>query len=54
MNTTTRQSIVGTFHLAKARKGEVGKIWRFKTNYEVCRISEVDENTYNAYKDVTK
>ena len=54
MNTTNRQSVVGSFHLAKARKGKVGTLWRFKTDYAICKISEVDEATYNAYKDTVK
>lgn len=53
MNTAARGCQVGTFHLAKARKGQVGKIWRFKTEFSACHIEETDETTYNAYKNVT-
>lgn len=50
MNTDSRGANFGTMLLAKARKGEVGKIFRFKTDYSICKIEEIDEGTFNAYK----
>ena len=54
MNTETRGSNFGTMLLAKARKGEVGKIFRFKTDYARCHLEEIDEGTYNALKATVK
>lgn len=50
MNTDSRGANFGSMLLAKARKGEVGKIFRFKTDYARCRLEEIDEGTYNAMK----
>lgn len=50
MNLSSRGSHAGSMFLAKARKGEVGKVIRFKTDYARCLIEEVDEGTYNAIK----
>lgn len=50
MNTESRGSNFGTMLLAKARKGEVGKIFRFKTDYARCKLEEIDESTFNAMK----
>lgn len=50
MNTETRGANFGTMLLAKARKGEVGKIFRFRTDYAKCLIEEVDEGTFQAMK----
>lgn len=50
MNTESRGANFGTMLLAKARKGEVGKIFRFKTDYAKCKLEEIDESTYNAMK----
>lgn len=50
MNTDSRGANFGSMLLAKARKGEVGKIFRFKTDYARCKIEEIDEGTYNAMK----
>lgn len=50
MNTSSRGAPFGSMLLAKARKGEVGKVFRFKTDYAKCGLSEVDEATYNAMK----
>ena len=49
-NLASRGSHVGSMFLAKARKGEVGKVIRFRTDYARCKIEEVDEGTYNAIK----
>lgn len=54
MNTESRGANFGTMLLAKARKGEVGKIFRFKTEYAKCGIEEIDEGTYNAFKATNK
>lgn len=50
MNTESRGANFGSMLLAKARKGEVGKIFRFRTDYARCKIEEIDEGTYNAMK----
>ena len=50
MNTDSRGANFGSFLLAKARKGEVGKILRFKTDYSKCQIEEIDEGTFSAMK----
>lgn len=50
MNTDTRGANFGSMLLAKARKGEVGKVFRFKTDFARCKIEEIDEGTYNAFK----
>ena len=50
MNTATRGANFGSIFLPKARKGTVGKIFRFKTEFECCKIYEIDEATYNALK----
>lgn len=50
MNTESRGANFGTMLLAKARKGEVGKIFRFRTDYAKCLIEEVDEGTFQALK----
>lgn len=50
MNTEYRGAPFGTMLLAKARKGEVGKIFRFKTDYARARMEEIDEATFNATK----
>lgn len=50
MNTESRGANFGTMLLAKARKGEVGKIFRFKTDYAKCLIEEVDEGTFQALR----
>lgn len=50
MNTDSRGANFGSMLLAKARKGEVGKVFRFKTDYARCKIEEIDEGTYNAFK----
>lgn len=49
-NLAARDSHVGSMFLAKARKGRVGKIIRFKQDYARCLIEEIDEGTYNAIK----
>lgn len=53
MNTDFRGANFGTMLLAKARKGEVGKIFRFKTDYVRCKLEEIDESTFNAMKSST-
>lgn len=50
MNLSSRGSNAGSMLLAKCRKGEQGKIFRFKTDYSRCQIEEVDEGTYQALK----
>lgn len=50
MNTDSRGANFGTMLLAKARKGEVGKIFRFRTDYAKCLIEEIDEGTFQSYK----
>lgn len=50
MNTEHRGANFGTLLLAKARKGEVGKIFRFKTDFAKCLIEEVDEGTFQALR----
>lgn len=50
MNTDSRGANFGSMLLAKARKGEVGKIFRFKTDYAKCKLEEIDEGTFNALK----
>lgn len=50
MNTDSRGANFGTMLLAKARKGEVGKIFRFKTDFARCSLGEIDEGTFNACK----
>ena len=50
MNTDSRGANFGTMLLAKARKGEVGKIFRFKTDFSRCKLEEIDESTFNAMK----
>lgn len=50
MNTSSRGAPFGSMLLAKARKGNVGKVMRFKTDYTRCLIEEVDEGSYNAMK----
>ena len=50
MNTESRGTPFGTMLLAKARKGEVGKIIRFKTDFARCHMEEIDESTFNAIK----
>lgn len=50
MNTESRGANFGTMLLAKARKGEVGKIFRFKTDYSKCLIEEVNEGEFQALK----
>lgn len=49
-NTEYRGSDFGTMFLAKARKGEVGKLFRVKTDFARCKIEEIDESTFNAMK----
>ena len=49
-NTETRGAPIGTMLLAKARKGEVGKIFRVKTDFSKCQMAEIDEGTFNAMK----
>ena len=50
MNASWRGANFGSILLAKCRKGEVGKILRFKSDFAKCKIEEVDENTYNLLK----
>lgn len=50
MNTDSRGANFGSMLLAKARKGEVGKVFRFKTEFARCKIEEIDEGTFNACK----
>lgn len=50
MNTETRGADFGTIFLAKVRKGEVGKVVRFKTDFAKCLIEEISEANYNALK----
>ncbi len=54
MNTEYRGANFGTMLLAKARKGEVGKIFRFKTDFDKCLMEEINEATYNALKASSK
>lgn len=51
MNTEYRGATYGSMLLAKARKGSVGKIFRFKTDFARCALEEIDEGTFNAMKD---
>ena len=48
MSLKSRGANFGSFHLAKARKGETGRVIRFKTDYVKCKIEEIDESTYQA------
>lgn len=50
LNTEARGANFGSILLAKARKGEVGKIFRFKTDYARCLIEEIDEGMFQAMK----
>lgn len=50
LNTESRGANFGSILLAKARKGEVGKIFRFKTDYARCLIEEIDEGMFQAMK----
>ena len=49
-NTEMRGANFGTMLLAKARKGEAGKIFRIQTDFARCKLDEVDEATYNVLK----
>ena len=49
-NTEARGANFGTMLLAKARKGEVGKIFRVRTDFVRCKLEEIDEGTFNALK----
>lgn len=49
-NLSSSGSSVGSWYLAKARKGEVGKVFRFKTDYARCKVEEIDESTYQTIK----
>ena len=48
MNTHSRSVNFGTMLLAKTRKGNVGKIFRYKTDFISCQIEEINESEYNA------
>lgn len=50
MNTEFRGAEFGTMLLAKARKGNVGKVFRFKTEFARCHIEEINESTFNSIK----
>ena len=54
MNTGFRGASYGSALLAKARKGEVGKLFRFKTDFAKCKVEEIDENAYNVLKESQK
>lgn len=49
-NTEMRGANFGTMLLAKARKGEAGKLFRVHTDFARCKLDEVDEATYNVLK----
>lgn len=49
-NTEMRGANFGTMLLAKARKGEAGKLFRVQTDFARCKLDEVDEATYNVLK----
>ena len=50
MNTESRGANFGTLFLAKARKGQVGKIFRFSTDFAQCKIEEINESVFNSMK----
>lgn len=51
LNKPRRDANIGTLHLAKVRKGQVGVIARYQSDFARCSMKEIDESQYKILKD---